>query len=459
MRNALVLAIASLVATSLACGSSPAPSASTETAPTVPPETAPVTLDGRIVVDQVAVFQGVKVTLVSEEAFVQPNAPIIAGRPALVRVHANAVDRTQRGKQLEAELTVRTDGRDDVIIRDAAKRLVELDDADLTTTFNFELAEGVITPTSTLAVTLRDREQNASLVFPADGPLDLGARDDSPVLRVKFVPVRYDSDGSGRLPDLDSDVLESYRSSLFKMYPASKVELDVRAPMPWTNAVAGNGEGWDELLYAIMDQRYADEAPDDVYYVGIFAPARSASDYCRQGCVMGVAPAAGLREVGLRVAMIVGYPGSYAETTLAQELAHAMGREHAPCGGAGGPDRKYPYARGGIGVWGYDLVTKDLVDPSGRARDFMGYCSPAWVSDYTYAGIYERMAAVAKTKRPEQQQSQAGKSRGTRVPSVRVTRDGRRRPGPLVEVSPGVRDGGGVAREIDGIGGSIVLDH
>lgn len=424
-----------------ACGGSEGQQtpAGPETAPPAATEPPP-SLAEAVYVDDLAVYQAVKVSIVSEGERAKPNAPVIAGRPALVRAHAKAATRGTRPASLEAELTVRAEGRPDVVVRDRAKALVERDDGDLDTTFDFELAEDTVTSGATLSLTLTDAATGATLTYPTEEeePLALGARADAPSLRIKFVPIRYDAAG-GRLPDLDASTVEQYRASLYKMYPAAKVDLDVRAPLPWASRVEGSGEGWDELLDAVIDQRYADRAPDDVYYVGIFTPAASAGEYCRNGCVMGVAPAAGLREVGLRVAMIVGYPGEYAEATLAQELAHAMGREHAPCGGAGGPDRKYPYARGGIGVWGYDLLTKDLIDPDGRARDFMGYCQPVWVSDYTFRGLYERMTAVEKTKRPEAQPSvESGTSGSERLPTIRVTRDGRMRPGPLVSVLPGV---------------------
>ena len=68
--------------------------------------------------------------------------------------------------------------------------------------------------------------------------------------------------------------------------------------------------------------------------------------------------------------------------TIAHELGHNRNLYHAPCGGAGGPDRYYPYGRGNIGAWGYDFQTGELVPP-GRP-DFMSYCDPTWTSDYQF---------------------------------------------------------------------------
>jgi hypothetical protein len=89
----------------------------------------------------------------------------------------------------------------------------------------------------------------------------------------------------------------------------------------------------------------------------------------------------GLAAVGL------GFKGKDAASTMIHELGHNHGRKHAPCGDATNYDDHYPYYRGSIGVWGYDLVEKKIKDPR-YYTDFMGYCYPRWVSDYTYSGIF-----------------------------------------------------------------------
>ncbi|MYB06634.1 MAG: hypothetical protein F4Y24_09810 [Gemmatimonadetes bacterium] len=68
--------------------------------------------------------------------------------------------------------------------------------------------------------------------------------------------------------------------------------------------------------------------------------------------------------------------------TIAHELGHNRNLYHSPCGGAGGPDRYYPYERGNIGAWGYDFRSGQLVSPG--QRDFMSYCEPTWTSDYQF---------------------------------------------------------------------------
>ena len=67
---------------------------------------------------------------------------------------------------------------------------------------------------------------------------------------------------------------------------------------------------------------------------------------------------------------------------IAHEFGHNRNLYHAPCGGAGGPDRYYPYGSGNIGAWGYDSRTGDLVPPD--QPDLMSYCDPHWISDYQF---------------------------------------------------------------------------
>jgi hypothetical protein len=230
--------------------------------------------------------------------------------------------------------------------------------------------------------------------------LPLGAKDKGTTLRVQFVPVRYDADGSGRLSPLDDAQVEAYKRALYKLYPVEKVEATVRADnLPWPLAVDARGQGWDQLLAALMRMRRSDFVDDDVYYVGVFAPAPTMNQYCHGGCILGIAPSAAFWDIGLRVAMVVGFQGApAADGTLAQELAHAMGRGHAPCGGPDYVDTDYPYANATIGVAGWDVVKKQIVDPDSRRFDFMSYCGPVWTSDYTWKGIHARMEEVAQEK-------------------------------------------------------------
>jgi hypothetical protein len=76
------------------------------------------------------------------------------------------------------------------------------------------------------------------------------------------------------------------------------------------------------------------------------------------------------------------------QQVAAHELGHNFGRNHAPCGGAGGADPGYPYANGRIGTWGWS--GSQLLSPT-QWVDLMS-CNPGWVSDYTSEGVRDFMA-------------------------------------------------------------------
>ena len=112
-----LLTAASLAGSALACGGSgdPAPPPASDGGVT------PAAIATLVTLDQIAIYQGVKVSFVTDAAPVTPNAPVIAKRPALVRVHAGIPPRTTVA-QLTAELRVRAPGQDDLVqmcIRDS----------------------------------------------------------------------------------------------------------------------------------------------------------------------------------------------------------------------------------------------------------------------------------------------------------------------------------------------------
>lgn len=419
----------------IACGGSvnAPPAAQDSGAPL--PQSYPV-LAARMSLSDVAVFQGVKATIVKSGAVVETrNAPVIADRPALIRVYVTPlVD--WKPMPLTAELHLSLGGKEIATLTDTKTITSASIDKDLQTTFDFSAAADQLPTDVEWSLSIRDTSvpkdrPEGAILFPEDGSTLLLDAQGQSSIRLKIVPIQYDADGSGRLPDTSDNQIALYRDTIFKMYPTSNVEISVRDPLPWNQKIEATGAGWDELLMALANVRASDAPPTDVYYIATFKPATSIQSFCSGGgCILGIAPLAGPNTVDGRIAMVLGYSGSGASTLL-QELAHSMGRNHAPCGGAGGPDPKYPYPKGAIGVFGWDLFAKKLIDPASSARDFMGYCYPVWISDYTYDNLYTRIRWVNKTAKSEWKSGQPGQS----MQVMSIDGAGRAHLGPVVHGS------------------------
>ena len=79
---------------------------------------------------------------------------------------------------------------------------------------------------------------------------------------------------------------------------------------------------------------------------------------------------------------------------LAHEVGHNLNLRHTRCGDAPAPDPEFPYANGGIGVWGYDFRDGTVLSPD-RRRDIMGYCyEQGWLSDYHFEKVIDHRARV-----------------------------------------------------------------
>ena len=92
---------------------------------------------------------------------------------------------------------------------------------------------------------------------------------------------------------------------------------------------------------------------------------------------------------------------------MAHELTHNFGTrdrwKHVDCppGVPHGINPAYPYPTDQIGpdrpdaFRGFDPITRAIINPDskkpGGAADFMSYCGPEWVSDYTWSNIFNQI--------------------------------------------------------------------
>lgn len=367
---------------------------------TTDPEAPPAPLVTGLTVKDVAVYQGVKVLVVKDGKWVSTrNAPVVAARPALVRVFVTP-DPSWEAKSVTAELRLVSGTTKHPLIKDTKSISIASKDEDTKSTFNFEVPADLLTKDVTFSVALTSADGAAAQIasparFPQDGTQKGLSVEVSGAVKIMLVPIKYDYDGSGRTPDVTAKQVELYRQTFMALYPASEVVVTVRAPYSWKTQISGNGTGFSSVLRTMTELRQQERPAADVYYYGLLAPTASMSSFCQSGCVTGLSTVVSNPSTSyLRASVGVGFPGQSSANTMAHEVGHAHGREHAPCGGANGVDPDFPYAGAQLGVWGYNILTKAFISPT-KGRDMMGYCPNEWVSDYTYSALFDRISTIA----------------------------------------------------------------
>ena len=354
------------------------------------------TLAADLTVSEVAVLQGVKITVAKDDQLIpvaSRNAPVVVGREALVRVYVTP-SAAYVPRPLTAELHV-----DDLVLSDMRTLTGPSTEAALGSTFQFSVPVGKIAVASTFSVAILDPAgahvaagEPSPARFPADGTTAAFGAVRTGRIQVTLVPLAYGGDGSNRLPDTSAAQLERYRAAMYETYPTTEVNITVHAPVAFNQVFDSNGSGFDNSNQIVAQVRANDGAADDEYYYGIIAPARSFGSYCGNGCVTGLSYIVeDPRNGDLRIGSGIGFTGTDSPATFIHEIGHEHGRYHAPCQ-VSDADPAYPYRGGVIGAWGWSVLSSKLMPPTDT--DFMSYCDMNWISDYTYSALATRLTAV-----------------------------------------------------------------
>ena len=110
--------------------------------------------------------------------------------------------------------------------------------------------------------------------FPSDGAsLPVPAQDDGGGIDIVLVPMRWDADKSGRLPDTSPEQIERMRSALRAMYPVREVRITVHEPVAWSRGLLPSGSAdFGAMISSLRFLRTRDEVPSSHYYYGMVAP-------------------------------------------------------------------------------------------------------------------------------------------------------------------------------------------
>ena len=318
--------------------------------------------------------------------------PLVAGEKALLRVFPTANQATSQGIPLvRARFFV--NGRETHMQDIPGKSTpipTEVDESSLAKSANAEIPAGVIRPGLEMVIKVDpegalDPALGVAKRIPETGRLAVGVRS-VPLFDLTLIPFVWTQTNDRSVVELieaiatdpeNHEMLEETRTLL----PVG--DLDVKAHEPVISS-SNNGYGLRANAQAIRAMEGGTG-----HYMGMMPEP--------------VTGAAGVAFIASRVSFSIPSP-----TTIGHEFGHNMSLFHAPCGGARGPDPSYPHPDGSTGAWGYDFRDGgSLVHPS-TGRDLMSYCSPLWISDYSFTNALRyrlfdegppAAAAVAATTR------------------------------------------------------------
>jgi len=266
----------------------------------------------------------------------------------------------------------------------------------LNRTLNFELPAGWINPGHSFHVKIDPNEviedgYRPNNRYPLQGLQPFNAIETSP-LKVMVIPIEYIPfpGGQSYLPKRNN--LDYLTSLPIKLLPAPGVEYQVGVLRAYQPGSAKDNldsvGGWSNLLSMIGAIHAMEEPAGAFNYYGLVNSYDAHG--CANGCITGISylgrtgpyqSAAGWSGLGEGT--------GEASQALVHELGHNFNRKHVLCNGnEGNPDEAYPYPGGSIGVFGLD-VAENVLYPPGQYSDFMSYCSPVWMSDYTFWNIHQ----------------------------------------------------------------------
>lgn len=240
----------------------------------------------------------------------------------------------------------------------------------------------------------------ANDLFPRAGhqPLNLIT---PPTLRLRFVPISLSAHG-GVTGNVSGGNLDEYLRLVRTFIPHGEVETSIAAAFPvstsYGTAPQGGGQSfWTSLIAQLDAARVADPTYADAHWVGVVAPPAgfNFASFGGWGYIPGNGASYGPATRTFALVNVGWFTRESASRELmAHELGHNLGRFHAPCGNAAGPDVNFPNPGGVVGSGAHNTYAWQLGAASSAVAvdqtfgDTMGYCTNGvWASTYTYGGM------------------------------------------------------------------------
>lgn len=221
-----------------------------------------------------------------------------------------------------------------------------------------------------------------------------------PTLKLRFVPVTLTAHNN-TTGVVSAANAEEYLRVIRQIAPVGAIEFSIAPPFATSTSFGAppNGAGsafWIALLQQMDVERVASAEYADAHWVGVVQPPAGFTFATFGG--FGFIPSNGASfGPGTRTFGVINtnwfFRESQTRELMMHELGHNLGRSHAPCGGATGTDVNFPDPGGRVGEGGHDThsfqrgVAERAFSISSNHGDTMGYCTPVWISTYSYAAM------------------------------------------------------------------------
>lgn len=337
--------------------------------------------------------QGVRVILRQGGELTDPagrSANLVPGRPALVRL-GWSIPPDWEPRILEGRMYVDPDGagpEEPTFLQAVASVEGPSDPADPSSTFNWPIPGELITPQTSLRIEAwegqpgqEDRPESEPapiLELGTQSGLGIPAAENS----LRITVVRFDY--KGNTPDVDDEAMAALYDRLFEYNALTDIDLDLH---PEVIQIDQTIESFSSVLSPLQDLHDAEAGPNHFYY-GLIDVG--------DGELGG---AGGMAWSNVSAGLWYMRGGSFTYHTFVHEIGHNLGRPHTPGCDAGGPDNSYPDPLGRTMTWGYAVLQNQLKSPTGN-YDYMSYCSPPWVSEWTWVRTANAIESISRSPGP-----------------------------------------------------------
>jgi hypothetical protein len=221
---------------------------------------------------------------------------------------------------------------------------------------------------------------------PAGGMQPIGVTNEPMEVKLVMVPVQYDYGAchTDTTSTLETN-LQQFADHFFTQNPIHTLHIEIRdQKLVRTEQVTT----LSQINSALVGMRFEDFAEPNEYYFALLDACSGGVDDAG-GLAPGTpGPLKGLGDLRVSTGLLAGI--NWSKNTFVHETGHSQGRPHSPCGPADGIDETFPHEGASIGTYGFNILTGQFYGP-GNHKDYMSYCDPVWVSDWTWNFVHEQV--------------------------------------------------------------------